>query len=443
MELIDNIELIDIGRRIRKIRKSKNITLKALSKKTFSVGKLSNIENGIGSVDKNDIELICSALDVPLSEVMKDEETEDIIIDINRASASLAIGNVEIAEKILKKLQKKITRGSEVEEKFYFTLGELYQHIQEYDKAILSFMKAITVEGSIRLRVRAFNAIACIKYKQGSINSAIELSTQALELGETSLKKSYETALTYLNLSIFYCYLRNFSLSKRYANLAIGIGERSIAQKGIYLIAIMGLMQGIDDEIDRKINNSIEYFQRENDLPNLKKALQSRYYLYKDNHKKIKLMLKEAKENIRMFMSATNWNQNKRFVLDLAHTFAFIAIKEKCYEEARDFLTFALEVRGEETKDLDYKTHYLYGSLYREWLKNKEKETFYLRRAVELLPENVSILEKAIILHELFLLEEHNTDSLFIKSSSLFYEFYNQQNKNFEIFNSVILDPQY
>lgn len=79
MEKRENI--LNIGKRIKKRRKEKGITIKRLSEYTgLSVGYLSNLENGVNSPTLDNLFKICEALDSKITDMIVDEVTGRTII---------------------------------------------------------------------------------------------------------------------------------------------------------------------------------------------------------------------------------------------------------------------------------------------------------------------------------------------------------------------------
>lgn len=69
-----------ISKKIRKIRREKNMTLKELSEKTgLSVSFLSQVERGISSMTITSLKNIASALDVHMKELVDVEETSGFV----------------------------------------------------------------------------------------------------------------------------------------------------------------------------------------------------------------------------------------------------------------------------------------------------------------------------------------------------------------------------
>jgi len=65
----------DISKNIRILRKSKNITLKELSKKTsLSVSFISQVERGVSSITITSLKKIADALEIPMRELFDVEE---------------------------------------------------------------------------------------------------------------------------------------------------------------------------------------------------------------------------------------------------------------------------------------------------------------------------------------------------------------------------------
>lgn len=73
--------IYDIGKRLKKRRKEKEITIKSLAEYTgLSVGYLSNLENGVNSPTLESLSKICEALDSKITDMITDETTGKTVI---------------------------------------------------------------------------------------------------------------------------------------------------------------------------------------------------------------------------------------------------------------------------------------------------------------------------------------------------------------------------
>lgn len=75
---------MQLGEKIKSIRKSKDYTLKQLSDLTgLSLGFLSNVERDLNSPSISNLQQICSALGINLMEILSDETTEKPVTRMN------------------------------------------------------------------------------------------------------------------------------------------------------------------------------------------------------------------------------------------------------------------------------------------------------------------------------------------------------------------------
>jgi transcriptional regulator with XRE-family HTH domain len=71
----------EIGKRLREIRKNRGITLTELAEKTgLSVGFLSNLERDLSSPTLDNIQRICSVLEISLMKLLEEAQGRDYII---------------------------------------------------------------------------------------------------------------------------------------------------------------------------------------------------------------------------------------------------------------------------------------------------------------------------------------------------------------------------
>lgn len=80
--VVDKRENIyEIGKRFKKRRKEKDITIKSLAEYTgLSVGYLSNLENGVNSPTLENLAKICEALDSRITDMITDEAPGKTVI---------------------------------------------------------------------------------------------------------------------------------------------------------------------------------------------------------------------------------------------------------------------------------------------------------------------------------------------------------------------------
>ena len=71
----------DVGARLRNIRKARGMTLTTLSQQTgLSVGHLSNLERDLTSPTLDNIQQICSVLDISLVELLRSNQYADEVV---------------------------------------------------------------------------------------------------------------------------------------------------------------------------------------------------------------------------------------------------------------------------------------------------------------------------------------------------------------------------
>ena len=85
------MQILSIGEKIRKVRISKNMTLKGLCEKDISVSKMSNIENGKIKPDEKTLKIISKRLDIDVESLNKStvEEARDKIEELSGKFSSI------------------------------------------------------------------------------------------------------------------------------------------------------------------------------------------------------------------------------------------------------------------------------------------------------------------------------------------------------------------
>ncbi|MGN1385097.1 MAG: helix-turn-helix domain-containing protein [Bacillus sp. (in: firmicutes)] len=100
----------EIGKRIRKIRKEKKLTLEKLSGDQLSKSMLSLIENGKAQPSMESLHFIASRLDVEVNTLLQDDDTEEIRLLLNKAEQLYAEANTkEMYEPIEKLIEPNIS----------------------------------------------------------------------------------------------------------------------------------------------------------------------------------------------------------------------------------------------------------------------------------------------------------------------------------------------
>lgn len=133
---------IEIGKKIKKLRNDKNLTLKELSERTqLSTGFISQLERGLTTIDTDSLERVAKALDVNLSSffvkrqkkkecVMRSYEREVSQIDSNKFihfHLSNNLENKEMIPRIIDVLPK--VEDEEIQE--FQHKGEEFIHVLE------------------------------------------------------------------------------------------------------------------------------------------------------------------------------------------------------------------------------------------------------------------------------------------------------------------------
>lgn len=100
---------MDIGQRLRQVRKQLGLTLQKLSELTnLSVGYLSNVERGLTSPSVSNLQRICGALNINLVNLIQPAEENKIIVRVNERREMFYSQKSKIKYELITQGNKKI-----------------------------------------------------------------------------------------------------------------------------------------------------------------------------------------------------------------------------------------------------------------------------------------------------------------------------------------------
>ncbi|MDQ0255617.1 transcriptional regulator with XRE-family HTH domain [Evansella vedderi] len=440
-----------IGENIRAIRKRKGMTLRELAEGLFSLGKLSNIENGtLKRIYKKDIELIAKRLDVPIIEIIDEELYAKFKTYIKKIKNLISLGDLRIAKKRLVAFRKQIEKHNleEFLADYYFAIGHLNMKRKNYNFAITYFTYLINIseasDHEVDLKIRAYNALSYIHYDKGGISKAIGCANEALYFVHNNPNASiYNKLNVNFNLCIYLTSVAHLDAAIQYGNNSLKYTEGGLKYVTQLMLALIQISNGEPEEAYTNLEECHNYFEREDVIKNLMLTIQCKYYLFKVYPNKYDKELEAMEDSLPHEALREDCPEHLfPMYLNLCHTFIHFALKEKRYSDVEEQLKICLDSVERFPKErLNFKTYHLYATFVRENKGNKMLEKFFLEKALTFL-ENESSIPKALILHELGELEETSPSS-YKKASDIFYGAYQHTFSMLAPLRSMLPEPRY
>lgn len=213
----ESYDQLAIGSMIKKIRKSKGITLEELARGICSTGKMSNIENGATSVDKETLNLFATKLGVPIKQFTDAHSEEEKIIFDKLAKIEQLMGFklYDDAHKNLNDLIDLLDVSANLERTFqikahYFD-GLLYKIKGNMWRATAKFYRVldfpITSMDDIVYVARTYHNLAELHHQANERTKAIELLEKGIDMYAS--KNLDIPWVFHYNLAILYLFLSN------------------------------------------------------------------------------------------------------------------------------------------------------------------------------------------------------------------------------------------
>lgn len=441
---------VEIGSRIRAIRKSKGEKLKDFQN-LFSIGKLSNIENGKIPVNLDDIKLLCEQLGVPLSAVLDDRKDRFIEVfnaDLQRARAFMVMGIGESAKKLLlaasKEIKKHDIRFLKAEISYYWGIYH-YQTSIKYKVAEAYFNRVISDDAKHQhvatFKLRALNALSCLYSDLGKLGAASKTINEAhLFLMNNPVDNHTDVVNVLFNKAILNIHLGDYQTATLYANNALTNSKGSIRYKIVYLIAIIQILSQDYETAATNLNIAMDFFLNEKDIPNIMKTFQAQYFLYTKDYDKYRIELELSERSLLKHLLKRADRESAPSILDGVHLITVhnisignYQITEKLIEECRRLIPLI------PNEKVHFKTFYLHSQLVRKTTDDKELIKDLLSKALSYLEEDES-QEKASILFELADLTDQ-PGGLFKQSSQIYYNLYARELNDLSLIKYAIPKP--
>jgi transcriptional regulator with XRE-family HTH domain len=461
LKIVENkLDPAQVGESIRHYRKIKGLTLKNLADSDlFSVGKLSNIENGLVPVDIDDIQAICDYLEIPLEIVIdpnRDKKLEQLRLDIHKAQTFIILGLFTSAKSFLNTIEKEIEQSKFTQLSFYlnYVWGMFYLETKEYDLSETLFHKVLNAERDSndendKIKLQAVNALCFLSFVQNKYGSAVDYCKEAKGIIFNSQKNLPSTEMgidkiyAYFNHALCMCAYGSYEISMR---LSIDVQEKSIpenlAKKITFIQGINLMLQKDYIKAEKHFHDCIEYYTRDRDIPNLLKVFQCLCFLSKCQNKKINPINCTAPNEI---LTESNYRDEKMAAvyLEFKQYVISVAIEEEDYALADKLLVQCREAtKAFPCLSLHYKTYYYSALLNRKTTNDPEKQKFHFQKALKFLTDDNNIV-RALILHELAKLNNYQNDPYLVESNKILAEFYKKDYRDLEIIKHVLPKPYY
>lgn len=447
-----------IGQRLREARKKRGFVLQDLSD-LFSVGKLSNIEQGKTSVSTEDIKLICDRIGVPVEEILGEIDiqlTEKIKYKINRIRTLISLNQICLAREILESVKKDTNNLviSFFKPQIDFFEGILHVKEKKYNEAkpLLesSIKQELYTNQNVQYQLRALNALTYIEYIQGNLNNAWDYNLKAREILETGDHNHIQQeADIYFNAAIIAVCIGDITSSKLYLKAASDLASGSFKYDIRLLNAALQGLTGEYQSAFLNLEKCLDYYSKEEDVIGIIKTVQVRYMIQQSDEETYKNEI-EMDEKILMSFLDQNKNNMKidKGILELLYIMAVNKVKHKRYT----FAFHLIEIYKELSQKLEKipgrapytaKIYYLEKQLVHLSKPNNELEYNLLKQAHESIRDTESI-EKAMILYELVEFEgKKNPNPKLIEAAKIFYRINKMRVQEIFMLQEILPLPRY
>jgi transcriptional regulator with XRE-family HTH domain len=428
-----------VGRRIREIRKNKDLTIIELAEKLgFATGKLSNIEKGRRlKLPFEELQQIADALEEPVESFLDaDPETmfsniETIKEKISMASHRLSSGLVKNLSENLDELENDISRYSfkGLEIYIYFLWAEYFKIHNEQEESIQYYKLAIVADISDQetfdLKIRSYNGLATLLFNQNNLREAITVLRHAINfIGKTEFMLNLDVSNVHYNLTILYLHKGYLDLAESHIKDCLDITEERNEQAyfhAMFLLAITYLKKNEFDKAKVYLFESIKWFQRQKDRLSLLRSLGLIFLMYR-LHPGLFLSgifkIVDAQDFLELEVQESEVPEK----IKCGHCLIEVALYDKDYLFAKELIerckSFAA---GINRNKISYKTFALEAKLLRETNGSIKMQKVALESALSYFDENDHSNEKAALCFHLGRLTENSGGPLLNNSLELFY----------------------
>ncbi|MBO0587581.1 MULTISPECIES: helix-turn-helix transcriptional regulator [unclassified Sporosarcina] len=222
--MANTFDRIVVGNNIRNFRKKKKMTLGELAKGICSIGKMSNIENGITAIQKKDLILIAKKLELPYTLLINNnviehnkilQQMEEIQVCL---SFNMGLDALSQIEGIKKDFQKEIDEHPTLQLNLKYIEGQAFLITGNDFNASSIFYQMLNYtpssNGDIILRAKAQHKLGELYEKNKQYQMANEHFKKAID--ELDTNKIEVSWVVYYNLSILCMYQRQYDKASVY-----------------------------------------------------------------------------------------------------------------------------------------------------------------------------------------------------------------------------------
>lgn len=419
------MDRIKLGLNIRKIRKEKNITLRDLAKGLFSLGKMSNIENGITDVTEKELLLICNKLEITPEELMPENERvflNEIHSKISEIENCIFLNFFEHAKYLIKELEI-VTKEESTQFHLFYLRALLSYKMGDYKGVFLYLQKILyhTASNEVELSIqsKSFLLAGVINYYLGDYNAALDMTLKASELIED---KEDLNKIQY-NLAVIQTAQGNIVEAKVVIEKMDRM-YRSTNPKIKYLTALLEVISGDYGEPLERIYQLRSDFFKENDYDTFIRSLLLFIYLNDIQIKRIDRYSGEIFNFLELYLSQlVKINDTEDLSILLSQALLNSALKRKDKVQAKLLIDYLDNFIDKQPNSSSHTFSYYLKSKYHELFDpNSLEQKRFLTLALDLLPEEAQSLFKGIIYFELAQLDptEH-INSVYKQAAEEFY----------------------
>lgn len=453
------LDPIRIGEKIRYYRKQKKISLRDIADrhKIFSLGKLSNIENGnLSTVNIEDIEILCNLMDIPIEYILDPNREETIERYKHRLLTIRHFLNSYFYSKLEEELDEieadlKEKNIKELEPLLFMIQGIYYEKSNQDDLAEEKFLIVVRYPDPNKdfshIRLQCMNALYYIAFKQQKRSKVYQYFSPTLQILNDFIhhETNEDVAYAYYNLAVSSLYTGRNELAIQYSGKALRYIDNDFKYQIKLLMSIPLVFMNEIETACHTLNEVIHYFEKVHDLPNLHTSFYVLFYLSQLNKKNISEYVKTYLRLFEHQLSDEKFLESKdiqevSYRVKLLHIAISYFIAMNQYPEAMQLIERCLSIteRYSSLREIHANTYYLASKI----ASNKLLQREYLKLALDHLTD-VETFIKGLILHELGCLEE-GPISYFKQSSQIFHAaFTSHLNLVHELMKDHIPMPKY
>lgn len=439
------MDKIKLGSNIRKKRKEKNITLKELADGICSLGKMSNIENGLSEVSEIGLEKICRKLEINKEDIISNIEKvyhDEIKSYFIKVENYIFLGSFSSALNVIEEVESKGPDDVTQIQLNYYKALILYKQ-KEYRAAVFILnsviLKNATYEIELVTQTKAYNLLGVIYFYNGDIESAKDYFEKAKEL---SNDKKFKSKL-HFNLAVTYA-AKGYSSQARIELIKIAKKDLKHSTVLQYLLIILELIDGqLDSALEKMIELRTQIFEDQDRNLFLNSSL-FLVYLYEQYPQIIETYIEELDIYIdKWFHDSSLQNVfSKHLMVILLLVLTNSSVQRKARIKAKKYLHLLFELEENfETNEISCLAYYGKAKVLEldGPNSNKEERIHLLKKSTEFIDENIKSWIKGIIYYDIALLESEE-GSFYKLAAENFYEslFY----KEYNIYKTSLLLPK-